>query len=255
MVREALGFVQQPNALTSALCRQEPAVLDKITVIAFDLDDTLWPCLPVIRHAEETLYRWLQQHYPRITDRHDPSDMVSLRQEFSRREERYRIDMTALRREFLGFLAEQHDYPVTTMVDAAFEVFFHARQQVEFYDDVLPSLERLSRRYRLGAISNGNASVEHVGLGHLFEHSVGASEAQAAKPDPSIYRHFAERVDTEPSSILYVGDHPHYDVAGSLEAGYQAVWVNREQADWPEELDAPLYEVRDLLELEVLLDV
>ena len=230
-------------------------MLDKITVIAFDLDDTLWPCLPVIRHAEDTLYHWLQQHYPRITDSHDPADMVALRQEFSRREARYRIDMTALRREFLGFLAERHDYPAATLVDAAFDVFFEARQQVEFYDDVLPSLERLSRRYRLGAISNGNASVEHVGLAHLFEHSLGASEVQAAKPDPKIYRHFAERFATDPASILYVGDHPHYDVAGSLEAGYQAVWVNREDAAWPDELEAPLYEVRDLLELEALLDV
>ncbi len=229
-------------------------MLDKITVIAFDLDDTLWPCLPVIRHAEDTLYRWLQQHYPRITDCHDPADLVSLRQEFSRREARYRIDMTALRREFLGFLAERHDYPVTELVDAAFDVFFEARQQVEFYDDVLPSLERLNGRYRLGAISNGNASVEHVGLAHLFEHSLGASEAQAAKPDPQIYRHFAERIGAEPAAILYVGDHPHYDVAGSLEAGYQAVWVNREDAAWPEELQPPRYEVRDLLELETLLE-
>ncbi len=228
-------------------------MLEKVTVIAFDLDDTLWPCLPVIRHAEETLYRWLQQNFPRITERHDPAGMVALRQEFSRREARYRVDMTALRREFLGFLADLHDYDAATLVDEAFEVFFRARQQVEFYDDVLPSLERLSRQYRLGAISNGNASVEHVGLGHLFEHSLGAAEVQAAKPDPRIYRHFARQVGAEPAEILYVGDHPHYDVAGSLEAGYQAVWVNRGEVSWPEELDGPQYEVRDLIELEALL--
>ena len=228
-------------------------MLDKVSVIAFDLDDTLWPCLPVIRHAEETLYRWLQQHYPRITDRHDPAAMVTLRQEFSRREARYRIDMTALRREFLQFLAEMHDYEAASLVDAAFDVFFHARQQVEFYDDVLPSLERLSRSYRLGAISNGNASVEHVGLSHLFEHSLGASEVQAAKPDPKIYHHFAARAGIDPERILYVGDHPHYDVAGSLDAGYQAVWINRDNAAWPQELEAPRYEVRDLVELEALL--
>ncbi|MDJ0779274.1 MAG: HAD family hydrolase [Gammaproteobacteria bacterium] len=228
-------------------------MLDKVTVIAFDLDDTLWPCLPVIRHAEETLYRWLQQNYPRITERHDPAAMVTLRHEFSRRDDRYRVDMTALRREFLGFLAEMHDYQAADMVDEAFDVFFQARQQVEFYDDVLPSLERLSRRFRLGAISNGNASVEHVGLGHLFEHSLGAAEVQAAKPDPRIYGHFAERVGVEPVQILYVGDHPHYDVAGSLGAGYQAVWVNRDDSTWPQDLDEPRYQVRDLEELEALL--
>ena len=160
--------------------------------------------------------------------------------------------MTALRREFLHYLGEMHEYQAESLADDGFEVFFQARQQVEFYEDVLPCLERLARRFRLGAISNGNASVEHVGLGHLFEHSVGAADVQAAKPDPLIFEHFAERVGVAPAEILYVGDHPRYDVAGSTAAGYRAAWINRDGMDWPEELDAPDHEVRDLHELEAL---
>ena len=228
-------------------------MFERLSVIAFDLDDTLWPCMPVIHHAEDTLYRWLADRYPRITDNYDPLQMVELRREFSQRDRLYAVDMTRMRRDFLQHIGEQHDYDGAELSREGFGVFFEARQQVEFYDDVLPCLERLGRRYRLGAISNGNASVEHVGLGHLFEHAVSAAEVQAAKPDPLIYTHFAERCGVDPAQIVYVGDHPDYDVVGAVEAGYHAVWINREGADWPGHLPEPAHEVADLHELEVLL--
>ncbi len=225
----------------------------EISVVAFDLDDTLWPCLPTIRRAEEILYQWLERHYPRITAAHEPTQMVELRHQFSRRDPRYAIDMTALRREFLRDLGERHDYDGDEVAARGFDVFFGARQQVEFYADVLPCLERLQRRYRLGAISNGNASIEHVGLGHLIEHAVSASDVQIAKPDPGIYHHLAERFAAAPAHIVYVGDHPEYDVHGSREAGLRAIWINRGGLSWPGDLPAPEYEVGDLRELEALL--
>ncbi len=228
-------------------------MFDRVTVIAFDLDDTLWPCMPTIRHAEETLYRWLQQHYPRITQNFDPDAMLHARREFSQRDRRYAIDMTAMRQDFLHHIGQQHDYDGQQVAVNGFDVFFEARQQVEFYADVLPCLERLGRRFRLGSISNGNASVEHVGLGHLFEHAVSASDVQAAKPDPAIYAHLAQRFAAEPDEIVYVGDHPAYDVIGAIEAGYHAVWINRDGAAWPEELPQPVHAVGDLHELEALL--
>lgn len=228
-------------------------MFDQVTVIAFDLDDTLWPCMPTIRRAEETLYSWLQQNYPRITAGCDPTRMVELRHEFSRREQRYAIDMTAMRCDFLHHLGELHEYDGARVSRDGFDVFFSARQQVEFYEDVLPCLERLGQRFRLGALSNGNASVEHVGLGHLIEHAISASEVQAAKPDPKIYAQLSERFDTAPEEIVYVGDHPAYDVIGAIEAGYHAVWINRERLQWPRDLPEPLHQVDDLHQLEALL--
>lgn len=228
-------------------------MFDQITVIAFDLDDTLWPCMPTIHRAEETLYRWLERHFPRITEGHEPAALVELRRQFSAREPRYAIDMTAMRRDFLHQLGNLYEYDGELVSRRGFEIFFHARQQVEFYHDVLPCLRRLKRRYRLGAISNGNASVDHVGLGHLIEHSVSAAEAQAAKPDPRIFEQLARRFDAAPGEILYVGDHPVYDVVGATGAGYHAVWINRDRSEWPQELPEPGYQVADLLELESLL--
>lgn len=228
-------------------------MFDQVTVVAFDLDDTLWPCMPTIHRAEETLYQWLQRHYPRITEKHDSDAMVDLRHEFSKRDQRYAVDMTMMRRDFLHHLGEVHDYDGERLSQQGFDVFFQARQQVKFYADVLPCLQRLKQKFRLGAISNGNASVEHVGLGHLIEDAVSASDLQVAKPDPLIYRHFAERFEVSPEQIVYVGDHPAYDVVGSVEAGYHAVWINREQTAWPEHLPDPIHQIADLHELEDLL--
>lgn len=228
-------------------------MFDQVTVIAFDLDDTLWPCLPTIHRAEETLYQWLEEHYPRITEGFDPARMIAYRREFSAREQHYAVDMTAMRRDFLRHLGETHEYDGDEVAKKGFDIFFEARQQVEFYDDVLPCLHRLRQKFRLGSITNGNASIRHVGLDHLFEHSVSAAEVMAAKPDRLIYQHLADRFEVSPEEIVYVGDHPVYDVVGALEAGYHAVWVNREGVAWPHHSPAPEHEVTDLHQLEALL--
>jgi len=209
--------------------------------------------MPTIEYAEETLYQWLAQNFPRITDRHSPEDMIRIRQQFMLQDERFTIDLTLLRYELLKQLAREADYDSKTVSEAGFEVFYEARQQVSFYDDVLPCLQRLQLRYRLGAISNGNANVDKVGLGHLIEHSVSASELKVAKPDKLIFHDLVERFGVPANRVLYVGDHPEYDVVGPQNAGLQAIWINRENNVWPEHLQPPRYQISNLHELELLL--
>ena len=38
----------------------------KIKVVSFDLDDTLWPLLPVILKAEKDTNKWLIENYPGV---------------------------------------------------------------------------------------------------------------------------------------------------------------------------------------------
>jgi putative hydrolase of the HAD superfamily len=209
--------------------------------------------MPVIEFAEESLFSWLDQNYPRITRRYNRDDMVTRRKQFMQDKPEYAINLTLMRHEFLRLLARESDYDGDIVADRGFEVFFHARQQVTFYDDVIPCLQRLKQSYRLGSISNGNASVEHVGLGDIFEHSVSAADINVAKPDRRIFDRLADRFAAPPEKILYVGDHPEYDVVAPEQAGMQAAWINRENIDWPAELPEPKFQVNNLQELEVLL--
>lgn len=229
-------------------------MLNKVTILAFDLDDTLWPCMPVIQHAEETLYAWLNQNYPRITARHNPQQLVDLRKQFTAQDKRYSVDLSMMRYEFLKQLATDNEYDASEVADKGFDVFYNARQEVSFYDDVFPALDRLSSKYRLGAITNGNANVEKVGLGHWIEHTVSAIDLQIAKPDKRIYQALADRFNVPAEQILYIGDHPEYDVIGPQVAGLHAVWINREQQQWPQSLPLPKYQITNLYELEALLN-
>ena len=228
-------------------------MLDNIDIIVFDLDDTLWPCMPTIHFAEETLYQWLEQNFPHITELYSSEDMISIRKQFMMQDERFAIDMSLMRNEFLKQLAREAGYDSKAVSKGGFEVFYEARQQVSFYDDVLPCLQRLQLRFRLGAISNGNADVKKVGLGHLIEHSVSASELKVAKPDKLIFHHLVERFGVAANRVLYVGDHPEFDVIGPQDAGLQAIWINRENNVWPEHLQQPRYQISNLHELELLL--
>ena len=228
-------------------------MLRHVSIIAFDLDDTLWPCMPTIEFAEESLYVWLDQNYSRITRRYNRDDMVTRRKQFMQENPECSVNLTLMRHEFLRFLALESDYDADVMANQGFDVFFHARQQVTFYEDVIPCLQRLKQNYRLGSISNGNASVEHVGLGHIFEHSVSAADINVAKPDRRIFDKLAAHFDTPPEKILYVGDHPEYDVVAPEQAGMHAAWIKRENIDWPSELPEPKFQVNDLQELEDLL--
>ena len=228
-------------------------MLKQISVIAFDLDDTLWPCMPTIVHAEEKLYKWLELHCPRITQGFSPLQLVESRKQFMQRNEQYSIDLSLMRHEFLKFIAAEFQYDSSQVADSAFEVFYQARQKVTFYQDVLPSLARLSSNYKLGSITNGNANIEKVGLSHLIEHSVSACELKVAKPNKIIYQHLADCFGAPLEQVLYVGDHPVFDVIGPQQAGLQAVWINRDARDWPEELEPPKNQIKNLNELEALL--
>src|SRR6202161_1448588 len=145
-------------------------------VLSLDLDDTLWPVAPVIAAAENTLLAWLRARYPRTVSGHDIESMRALRAGVAERFPQHGHDLTFLRHRTLKdlFGAAGH---AESLADEALEVFFSARNRVEFYDDVRPALNRLRSRYRLFAVSNGNADLQRCGIGDLFAGHVTASAA------------------------------------------------------------------------------
>jgi FMN hydrolase / 5-amino-6-(5-phospho-D-ribitylamino)uracil phosphatase len=225
------------------------SLFQNIKVIAFDLDDTLWPCMPTINRAEGATYQWLQQRYPRITHALDESGLLEYRKAFMKSDEIYRIDLSLMRRDMLAQLARDFDYEVEPMVEQGFDLFYRLRHDVSFYEDVFPVLDQLKPRYRLGSISNGNASAGLTPLNDYFDLYVNAADVMARKPDRRIYSHFCAQLGIQPQHCLYVGDDPVYDVVGAREAGMQTVWVNREDMTWPEDLTPAEAEISNLYQL------
>ena len=227
--------------------------MQEIAAVCLDLDDTLWAVGPAIGRAERAMADWLRVHCPRITELHDIESMRRVRAAVSDEFPDRRHDLAFLRREALRRHAREAGY-ADCDVDPAFDVFYGARNQVELFDDVIPALQRLRSRFRLMALTNGNADLAVIGLAQYFEHALGAREAGAAKPDARIFEAMLQRAGLDPAQVVYVGDDPHADVAGARAVGMHAVWIDRFSRPWPGELEPPAQRVRDLAELVALLD-
>jgi HAD superfamily hydrolase (TIGR01509 family) len=217
-------------------------------VLSFDLDDTLWPVGPVIAAAESTLLSWLRTRYPQTLRGHSVESLRAQRAQVAERFPEHGHDLTFLRHRALKdlFGAAGHS---ESLADEALEVFFAARNRVEFYDDVRPALRRLRARYRLFAISNGNADLERCGIADLFAGHITARAAGAAKPDARIYAALLKLTGVEASQVLHIGDDPLADVVGATQAGMQAVWLNRDARQWPADFAPPPRTVSTLAEI------
>jgi putative hydrolase of the HAD superfamily len=140
-------------------------------------------------------------------------------------------DLSAIRREMIRLAMDQGNHPMHLAEDAL-EVFIAARMEVKLYPDCLPALERLSRRFPVVALSNGNADVNRVGIGQFFVASMSARDAGVSKPDARIFHAAADLVQLRPEDILHIGDDMHLDVVAALDVGMQAAWINRNGASW-----------------------
>jgi putative hydrolase of the HAD superfamily len=205
-----------------------------IKCITFDLDDTLWECAPVLRRAEKICYHWLAHYYPKITARYNEKQLVGNRLQFMQSHPEQVFNLTKIRLDWLAQLADEFSYP-PQMADDAFHIFWLARNEVTLLKDVLESLEQLATHFSLGTISNGNADVNHIGLGKYFDFSVNASTAGVAKPEPEIFHDAMQQAGCDANEILHIGDHPHQDVLGALNAGLFAIWYNPSKGVWLED--------------------
>lgn len=217
----------------------------EIRVITLDLDDTLWDVLPVLRRAEAALESWFAEHYPRIAERWPAGKRQTLRRQIVAAHAERAHDLTFLRKRVIAYMAEDSGYPAD-ISEAAFDVFDEHRNRLDLFPDALPALERLSERYRLIAVTNGNARLDKVGIAEYFDGFVSARTAGAAKPDPRIFAAALEAGGRPPGETLHVGDHPEHDVTGARRAGLRTAWVNRRRDAWPEEHPAADLEVTDL---------
>jgi putative hydrolase of the HAD superfamily len=224
-----------------------------VQAVIFDLDDTLWEVGPVIVRAEHVMLDFLAERYPRVLELHTLDSMRDVRARMALEHPAMRHDFTWLRLESLRRHAREAGYP-EAMAEEVFAVFYRARNEVTLYDDVLPALERLHGRFRLFAISNGNADLAAIGLARFFEHAVAARDAGVLKPDPRIFALLLQRAGVAAERVLHAGDDVVADVEGARRAGITPVWVNRDGTDWPAAASPQPLTVRSLAELVKLLD-
>lgn len=125
--------------------------LARIQAVTLDLDDTLWPIWPTIARAETALQDWLAAKAPGASALFaDPARRLALRHRVMADQPDLLHDLSALRLASirLGLLDCGED---EALAKPAFDVFFEARHQVVLFDDALPGLAVLARRFPIWA--------------------------------------------------------------------------------------------------------
>ena len=211
-----------------------------IRCIAFDLDDTLWACHPVIVRAEQRFYEWLKRYYPKIPQKYSEAALISHRMTFMQSHPDNRHDLTYLRKRWMELLADEVEYNYD-LVDPGFEI--------TFFDGTLDILEELSTKYSLGVISNGNADVNHIGAGHLFDFTLSSESAGVSKPHPDIFDQAIKLSGFNKEQTVYVGDDAKRDIVGAQSAGIKGIWFNPKLTPWPKG-KTPFAVIQHLNELE-----
>ena len=211
-----------------------------IKCIAFDLDNTLWECDPLIVKAEQKFYKWLDSTFPQITKNFSEKELVAHRMSFIQARPDRHYNLISLRKDWMrkvcdeigGITADENEFEAE-YVEAGFKVFWQERNNVIFYDGVLDMLENLSQKYSLGVITNGNADVNFIGIGHYFDFSISSELAGVAKPHEDIFHHAIRLSEHGVENTVYVGDDPKCDILGPHKIGMRALWYNPSLKPWP----------------------
>lgn len=227
---------------------ERPAARPRL--ICFDLDDTLWPCAPVIHAAEAALYDWLSGAAPRLTAAEDLVSLRAHRLAFMRREPSIAHDLGEVRRRSLAELLVAHDYDVSVS-DDALALFMQHRNRIEPFAEVAAVLARLRPDHCLISLTNGNSDPEQTPLAGLFHHSLTAASVGSSKPDPAMFRRALELSGVTPERAIHVGDEPRLDVVAAAELGMITVWMDRVGREWPADVPVrPAARVCDMNEFE-----
>jgi len=205
--------------------------LNPISVLSFDLDDTLYNNQPVIAAAEAAMLASLAQHAP-ITQSYDSDFWWQQRRLLAKANPEIRHDIGRWR--LLGIEAGLitlglGQCAAGEIAELAYDAFWQARTTINIAPDVKQLLVELAKQYQLIAITNGNACIKKMGLGKLFEFSLQAGPDGRMKPYADLFLTAATRLNVNPNTILHIGDSHRADVMGALNAGCQTAWLDHYQ--------------------------
>ena len=123
---------------------------------------------------------------------------------------------------------------------------------IEAYPEVPEVLDRLSERYDLVVTSNAAREfieIELDGLTQYFREIFSAtSDFREVKKSPLVYGAVCAQMDARPFEVLHIGDHYHYDYESPLQAGLDALFLDRKGQRSGPEVVGDLREAAELIE-------
>ena len=120
------------------------------------------------------------------------------------------------------------------------------------------TLQSLSKRYRVGLVTNGLSCVQHpradaLGIKSLVSTFQISEEVGIMKPRAGIFEKALEEVGCSADRTLMVGDSVSSDFQGAINAGIDFCWVRPSGSARPFGFPEPRFAVESVVELEALL--
>jgi putative hydrolase of the HAD superfamily len=134
-------------------------------------------------------------------------------------------------RHFLRLLGAKEDY-ADTITKIYVREYPHINSPV---DGAVQLVKEASRRFKIGAVSNGLPDVQYrkletIGIRDAFTCIVLSEEIGIRKPDPRIFQKAADLLGVPSAACLYVGDSYDSDIVGAKAAGMTTCWLCRDEA-------------------------
>jgi putative hydrolase of the HAD superfamily len=110
---------------------------------------------------------------------------------------------------------------------------FRSPEAWAIYDDVVSTLEELSRRdFKLAVVSNWDSHLPKLlatlNLDRFFPVVAVSAIEEVGKPDPEIFRRACQRLQVSATESLHVGDSVTEDYDGARAAGLSALLLDRQ---------------------------
>ena len=223
-----------------------------IKAVTFDLDDTLWPLYDVIMNSHKLSNDWLIKKHPQMEGILFSSKEREMWQTLIKDEPSLANRLSELRKKVIETLLIENGVDLSSASEdseEAFEIFLDERHKVTYFDNVLEVLKKLKSNFKLGVLTNRNASIKTLGIDHLFDFYLNAEMVNDSKPGAKMFEEAMSITKLKANEICHVGDHPINDVHGALNVGFKAIWLNALDNSWPDgKCHVP--EVKDWKDLE-----
>src|ERR1700687_4568452 len=134
--------------------------------------------------------------------------------------------------------------------------YFDAFPDFFLYDDVVRTLDRLSRRYKLAVVSNiDDDLLALTPLKRNFDLVCTAQRAKGYKPDGTLFRYLIEHAGCAKDEILHSGQSQFTDLVGGKALGLTIAWFNRRQVALDASVPRPDFILPDIQSLCDLVDL
>ncbi len=124
-------------------------------------------------------------------------------------------------------------------------------EKLKPFPDVIEALGRLSQRYELAILSNGDVDMLEAAkpyIGFAFDRTISVQSAGHFKPHKSTYRKAAEILNLSPEEILFVANHA-FDCIGAKSCGIRTAFIDRRRRPFGHTPHQPDIVVKDFKEL------